>query len=190
MTVAENETYEVDNPIFKSFRVYAGSKLLANKASWDFLANEKPQFDLVTLHPSMVYGTSLVQDSAAASGTNGYIFSSIVSGATDFDALLVSVHVKNVAEAHVRALEDDIKNRSYLLSGKWTSWKELKEWSEKYYPEEAKGFKIVAKTDLKIPKTDASRAEKELGISWTEPEVMIKEVLDQQIAFLKKEGKL
>jgi nucleoside-diphosphate-sugar epimerase len=190
LSVAGDEKFDVPNPMLKSFRVYAASKLLANKATWDFLANEKPQFSLVTIHPTMVYGNSIIQDSSETGGTNAYIFGCIVNGVKGMDALLKAVHVRDVAQAHIRALDDDIKNKSYLLNGKRMDWKELREWSEKYYPEESKSFKLVSNDQPKVIQTDTSRAEKELGIEWIEPEEMIKEVLDQQISYLKKEGQL
>jgi nucleoside-diphosphate-sugar epimerase len=179
LSVSPDETYDVDNPTFKAFRIYAASKLLANKACWDFFKDENPQFELVTLHPSMVYGTNLVQESAHDSGSNGVIFNRIVNGQNGVDYALNSVHVGDVAIAHVKALDDGVKSRSYILSGKGYTWEDVREWAEKYYPEEAKGFKVVPYTDLKLPKLDASRAEEELGMEWIDPEFIIKEVLDQ-----------
>lgn len=38
---------------------YSASKKLAEKAAWDFVAQEKPQFDLATINPPMIYGKSL-----------------------------------------------------------------------------------------------------------------------------------
>lgn len=35
---------------------YRASKKLAEKAAWDFVANEKPNFDLVTVNPPFVFG--------------------------------------------------------------------------------------------------------------------------------------
>lgn len=38
--------------------IYATSKALAEKAAWDFIAKEKPQFSLVTVNPAWVTGAS------------------------------------------------------------------------------------------------------------------------------------
>lgn len=35
---------------------YRGSKVFAEQAAWDFIKKETPQFDLVTLCPSMIFG--------------------------------------------------------------------------------------------------------------------------------------
>lgn len=35
---------------------YQASKKYAEKAAWDFVANEKPNFDVVTINPPMIYG--------------------------------------------------------------------------------------------------------------------------------------
>lgn len=147
--------------------------------------DENPQFDLVTLHPSMVYGTNLVQKSVHDAGSNGVIFNRIINGQNGVDYALNSVHVGDVARAHVKVLDDSVKSRSYVLTGKDYTWKEVREWAGKHYPEEAKGFKVVPYTDVKLPKIDASRAEEELGMEWKDPEIIIKEVLDQQLAFVK-----
>lgn len=38
---------------------YSASKKLAEKAAWDFVAEQKPHFDLATINPPMIYGASL-----------------------------------------------------------------------------------------------------------------------------------
>jgi nucleoside-diphosphate-sugar epimerase len=43
---------EVHNPV----EAYLVSKELAEKAAWDFIENEKPNFTIATLTPAMVYG--------------------------------------------------------------------------------------------------------------------------------------
>lgn len=96
------------------------------------------------------------------------------------DGALLGVGVKNVAEAHVRALDDKIKSTSYLVSGKRFTWKDVVDVVEKYYPDFK--IKVESTTDVEVPLTDTSRAEKDLGIKWTEPADLIREVLDQQLA--------
>jgi len=39
--------------------VYAASKTLAERAAWDFVAKEKPAFDLTAINPSFNFGPYL-----------------------------------------------------------------------------------------------------------------------------------
>ncbi|KAK6227637.1 NAD dependent epimerase/dehydratase [Colletotrichum tabaci] len=45
-----------DEAVAERSLAYRGSKKLAEEAAWKFIAEEKPNFDLVTMNPPMVYG--------------------------------------------------------------------------------------------------------------------------------------
>jgi nucleoside-diphosphate-sugar epimerase len=149
------------------------------------MEKEKPGFALVTIHPSLVYGYNPIQQSAKEleGSSNGLFFGSIMNGAFS-DAPLLSVYIGDVADSHIRALDPKIKSgSSYLISGKPYTWKDVVETIQKYHP--GVPFKVAPNAEPKVAKTDTSKAERELGIKWAEPEKMIKEVLDQQLAYFK-----
>ncbi|KAF7545559.1 hypothetical protein G7Z17_g9087 [Cylindrodendrum hubeiense] len=47
---------EAADPAATPQDAYRGSKVFAEQEAWNFVKNEKPQFDLVTLCPSMIFG--------------------------------------------------------------------------------------------------------------------------------------
>lgn len=185
LSVDPNREYDEGNDAATAFKIYHASKLLANQACWEFFRNESPGFVLITIHPSMVYGHNLAQKSAGEieGSTNGLLFGSIMNGAQS-DFPLLSVYVGDVADAHVKALSPTFQSStSYLVSGEPMTWKDVVEVVQKNYP--TVPYKLVPDANPKVGKADTARAEKELGLQWAKPEKVIKEVMDQQLAFFK-----
>jgi len=148
------------------------------------MEEEKAHFSLVTIHPSFVYGHNIMQTSAAqvASGTNGLLWSFIMTGAGPA-ARLGCVHVRDVAEAHVKALSPSITgSTSYLLIIKPTV-KDIVDILEREYP--SLPFKLTAETKGTAALADAGKAKRELGIKFRGIEEIVREVVDQQLGFAK-----
>jgi len=182
LSVDPKGDFRAENDFATSMKVYSASKLLANQASWDFMEKEKPGFALVTIHPSLVYGKNLIQQSAKdlEGSTNGLLFSSIMNGAMS-DGALLSVYVGDVANAHVLALKPEIKSGSrYLISGRPYTWKDVVDILQKHYS--SVPYKLAAAENYPT-KVDTTRAETELGIKWASLETIITEVMNQQLAF-------
>ncbi|PWY68217.1 3-beta hydroxysteroid dehydrogenase/isomerase family protein [Aspergillus eucalypticola CBS 122712] len=167
-----------------SMNLYHASKLLANQASWDFKKTENPTFSLVTLHPAFVFGRNALQTTAEdLSGTNGLFFLTVADGKPLIN--ITAVHIDDVAEAHVKALADNIPDRSsYLLAGKKNSWKDVAEVVKKEYPH--LGFKISNDISGESWPVDTTKAEAELGMQWRSLEQMTRDVIDQQIELRSK----
>ncbi|TEY35507.1 hypothetical protein BOTCAL_0586g00020 [Botryotinia calthae] len=185
LSVDPNRDYDEGNDFMTAFKIYHASKLLANQASWEFFRNESPGFALITIHPSVVYGHNLVQQSAGEieGSTNGILFGSIMNG-THWDFPLLSVYIGDVADAHIKALDPTLESSSsYLVSGEPMSWKDVVEVVQKDYP--TVPYKLVPSINPNMAKIDTSKAEKELGLRLAKPEKFIKEVMDQQLAFFK-----
>ncbi|KAH6718953.1 hypothetical protein DL95DRAFT_385367 [Leptodontidium sp. 2 PMI_412] len=182
LSVDPKGDFKADNDFATSMKVYGASKLLANQASWDFMENEKPGFALVSIHPSLVYGKNIVQQSAKEieGSTNGLLFSSIMNGPTS-DFALLAVYVGDVAQAHVLALKPEIKSGSkYLVSGRPFTWNDVVGILEKHYA--GVPYKLVGTGDYPT-KVDTTKAETELGIEWATTETIVTEVLNQQLPF-------
>lgn len=90
------------------------------------------------------------------------------------------VHIDDVADAHIRALElPEAPLSSFLLSGKDRSWEEVLDFANKKYP--TAGFKAKAKSGDRLI-VDTSRAEAQLGFStWKEMEIQVSDVVEQQL---------
>ncbi|KAF3391746.1 hypothetical protein F1880_007446 [Penicillium rolfsii] len=173
------------NPDATPMTLYRASKLLANNATWRFRETAKPHFSLVTIHPSFVFGANLMQTSAqeVQSGSNGILWGSLMGGVPLGG--ISGVHVQDVAEAHVKALDPKIKDVSkYLLSAPQTTWKEVAKVALKAYPHI--GMKITEEVEgMPSLPTDTTKAEVELGMKWRSWDEMVRDVVDQQLGFLQ-----
>lgn len=173
-----------NNPEATAFKLYHASKLLSNNATWDFWKTAKPHYSLVSTHPFFVFGHNLVQTSSDDGiGSNGVLWKPIMTGI--LGAMSAGVHIQDVAEAHVKALDPKIPDGSkYLLAGKQSDWKGVAQIVHRDYPN--LGAKISVEAEGGLLPFDASKAEKDLGMNWRSWEQMIHEVVDQQLALAKK----
>jgi nucleoside-diphosphate-sugar epimerase len=183
-SVNENANFEdPQNPAATPMRLYVASKHLANQATWDFRATAKPHYALVTLHPAFVFGHNLVQTSADGTkmGSNRNLWNFIMTG--DPAEKITGVHVQDVAEAHIKALDPKIVDGSkYLLAGPKMTGAEIAPIVKRFYPDSG----ALVTEDIKgvsIP-TDTIKAETELRIQWRSVETMVRDMMDQQLGFL------
>lgn len=106
---------------------YCGSKKLAEKAAWEFVETEKPNFVLSTVNPVYVFGPQafdeLVKDNL---NTSSEIINNILKlKSSDAEYPQTSgyvVDVRDVAEAHIVAFEKDEtkEKRLFLTTGPFT----------------------------------------------------------------------
>ncbi|OUM52421.1 hypothetical protein BVG19_g1613 [[Candida] boidinii] len=98
-----------DNPILG----YIYSKIVAEKAAWDFIENEKPNFKLTTCLPPTAIGPQVFEELVLdkLEGSNSFIFGFIdVKEGEEFSPLFptfVSIHVRDVSEAIIKPLSTD-----------------------------------------------------------------------------------
>jgi nucleoside-diphosphate-sugar epimerase len=104
--VTAEKAVELNNPGL----AYFASKTLAEKAAWDFIAKEKPSFDLSVLLPVIVLGPSLTPVESAKDIEQGayrhvYEFINGKNATTEIDYNFYShVDVRDVARAHILAM--------------------------------------------------------------------------------------
>ncbi|CAE6469390.1 unnamed protein product [Rhizoctonia solani] len=91
---------------------YCASKVLAEKAAWEFVEKTKPTWDLATCCPSLVLGPILhqVPDPSALNTSIATLYNFLHNKESITKEMLLMpnfnfVHVRDVALAHVRALE-------------------------------------------------------------------------------------
>jgi nucleoside-diphosphate-sugar epimerase len=90
---------------------YRASKTLAEKAAWEFVKNEKPNFTLATVNPPLVFGPVVhYLQSLDALNTSNERISDIVLGkhksGIPATTIILWVDVRDVAFVHVRAMEE------------------------------------------------------------------------------------
>ncbi|MCJ1460249.1 methylglyoxal reductase (NADPH-dependent) gre2 [Mycoblastus sanguinarius] len=99
---------------------YCASKKFAEKAAWDFVEMEKPNFDVATICPPMIYGPldhDASLDHLNTSSSDIYRFmngSQKEVGPTAFPAF---ADVRDVGEAHVKAYENSQGSRWLIAAG-------------------------------------------------------------------------
>lgn len=162
--------------------IYHASKLLANNATWEFMKDRKPNFSLVTLHPAFVFGHNLRQTTEQIDGSNRVLFGTITTG--NPVGTITGVHIKDVAEAHVKALNTAVPDGSkFLLAGPKASWRDVATIVKEIYPESRFGIKEdIAGESWPV---DTTQAERVLGMKWRSLKEIVIDVVDQQLQFRK-----
>ncbi|EFQ33925.1 NAD dependent epimerase/dehydratase [Colletotrichum graminicola] len=97
---------------------YRGSKKFAELAAWDFVEQEKPHFDIVTLCPPMTFGPVVHPvDSVEGLNESNAMIWKIASGETPLPVARVPfwIDVRDLAVAHVEALlRPEVGGRRYV----------------------------------------------------------------------------
>lgn len=105
----------MDNPQV----AYVASKIAALKSGEEWVSQNKPAFDVVHIHPSFVIGRDDMTRTSKGfmSSTNSLVLDLVLGKEDAMPRMFATVHVDDVALAHVRALGQGIAgNQSFLLS--------------------------------------------------------------------------
>ncbi len=187
---------------------YYYSKTLAERAAWDFSHQEKPAFDLVTINPFLVIGPSF----GVGVNPSNQLFVDLLKGTYPGVMNLTwgFVDVRDVAEAHVRALENPRANGRYIVAGETVTMRQLVELLEKNgwgagnkLPKlgmdcaagdfavrlssylQPKGVGSYLRTHVgRVPRYDTSKARSQLGLSFRPLETSVLDTL----ADLQRQG--
>ena len=102
---------------------YQYSKTLAERAAWDLVMRKRPTFDLVAINPTMVSGPSL----GPSLNTTNRMIRDIINGAFPciMDINWGFVDVRDVAKAHILAMENETASGRYLCSAETMHMKAL-----------------------------------------------------------------
>ncbi|RDW91647.1 hypothetical protein BP5796_02812 [Coleophoma crateriformis] len=156
---------------------YRVSKTVAERWAWKFVEEEKPNFDLVTICPPLVFGpTAHELNSLLDINTSNQRFVDLVQGKWKSEILPsmgvnLWVDVRDVALAHIAAFErpDAGGKRFFCVAGKFCNLdiviaarKNFPELKDKLPSEEVTGGGYPAV----VPGYDNSRATNVLGIDW------------------------
>lgn len=162
---------------------YAASKILAHQATREFLSKNELHYTLLTFHPTFVLGDSLIQDSADnIDGINRLLFNSLFSE-KPLMAAGAWVHVRDIADAHVKALETSAKSGTeFLLSGPVISWDDTIKFVKAKYP--TLGVKLEPPF-AKGWDIDVSTADRILQLKWRSAETTVQDLIDQQLSYRK-----
>lgn len=98
---------------------YHTSKILALQRAEEFVQLEKPSFDVIHIHPTIVLGRDdlVTTPGAIDSGSNAWALGPVLGRRAGSPLPAIVTHVDDVALAHVRALDLNVPgNQSFLLS--------------------------------------------------------------------------
>lgn len=187
--VTEDHEYELNvdlNLDFETpFRAYHASKILAAKASHEFFAQEKPHFSVVSLHPTFIFGRNLLQESAKdISGSSAMLWFSL-KGPDQHIQMSNTVHISDVAQAHIKSLRPDITGyQKFLLSDEpgFKDWQDVLDFVKHRYPDEEWGN---APTPAKM-NINVNKAGKMLNMEWRSWEMQVIDTVGPQLELLRQ----
>ena len=120
---------------------YRASKTFAEKASWDFVEKEKPNFTLSTINPPLVLGPIVhYLNSLESLNTSNQRIRDIYQGKAKDEipetGTFLWVDVRDLALSHVKAIEvDAAKNKRFFVTAGYFSNKEIAQIIKKEYPQ-------------------------------------------------------
>ncbi|CAF1052741.1 unnamed protein product [Brachionus calyciflorus] len=152
---------------------YAKSKILAERAAWDFVEEKKKNgkncFELAVINPCFIMGPSLGDSSSL--GTSEKLIAGLLQGipekATEFH--IGYCDVRDVAQAHVKAaFLPQAAGHRHIIETRWASNKQAFDILKKKYANQ--GFKLTTQfesTPNPNNRSDTTRMTKVLGIKPT-----------------------
>jgi nucleoside-diphosphate-sugar epimerase len=194
-----DDTYEIPfpaGPYGNVFEAYAASKVRALVATKEFVRGNKLAWDVVHIMPAFVVGDNEMKTKAeeVCDGTVAAAFSQVLGRDSGWGPTpSTSVHVRDVAWLHVKALDEKVEgNQSFLAVSegeKGTVWEEAIEVVNRNFPKAvAKGVLLNNKpAQTKRTKIDASRTEKVFGFKFLSYEEQVKSVVEQYLTLLGEE---
>ena len=181
------KTYSEDdwNPITKeeapedAGNGYRASKTFAERAAWDFIEQENPNFSLATMCPPLVLGPIVhYLNSLDALNTSNQRIRNIIQGKAKEELPagnpFLWVDVRDLALCHVLAFEKEAeaKNKRFFITAGHFNSKQIADIVRKNFPEYREELPSESVESGDFPKDglykyDNSRVEKALGIKWT-----------------------
>ncbi|KAI0602331.1 NAD dependent epimerase/dehydratase [Biscogniauxia sp. FL1348] len=156
---------------------YRVSKTVAERTGWDFVEREKPNFDLATICPPLVFGPVVHHlNSLSAINTSNERFVQLIQGKWKSEipptGVYLWVDVRDVALAHVNAMErpEAGGKRFFITAGNFSN-RDLVAAARKNFPSLASQLPDESVKGGEYPEEgvygyDNSRATKILGIEW------------------------
>jgi nucleoside-diphosphate-sugar epimerase len=178
-----NETNRIPTPsnYETAFEAYAAGKVASLNETEAWIRKEKPSFDVINIFPGFVIGKDeMIKD--IFYGTNKEVLKP-VTGGDDGYIPSASVHVNDVAKAHVLSLDPKIAgNQGFILSSeglRGTKWDESMEIVARTFPHEVQSGVLPnnGKIVTMPVKIDESTTEKVLGLKLLSFEEQVKNVV-------------
>ncbi len=131
-----NEEHWSNPENVKNNTAYTLSKTLAEKAAWDYVKHEGAGLELTTIQPSAVIGPVMSHDYS----TSIEIVTQLLEGKLPgLPKLGFQVDVRDVADAHVRAMETpEAAGERFIVANEYLWLNEIAQFLKKEFPEKSK----------------------------------------------------
>ena len=191
-----DDTYQIPfpaGPYSHVFEAYAAGKVRALVATKEFIAQKKPEWDVINIMPSFVVGDNeMVTDPKLISdGTVSAAMAQVLGADSGWGAVpSTSIHVSDVARLQVAALDPKIEgNQSFLAVSegeRGTRWEEAIEIVNRNFPEAVKKGILPnnGTAATKRTKINSTRTEKVFGFKFQSYEEQVKSVVKQYLELL------
>ena len=174
---------------------YCASKALAEKAAFDFVTNENPQFEVSTICPPLIYGPpEHAVDDMSKLNTSAADFYRLMNGSCDQvpdTAFFAFVDVREVAEAHLRAYETDAAaGQRYLVAGGSFTYQDIVDLLRRMFPLLSNRFPAKDATPVgDVYQVSSKKAQTELGMKFRSLEEVVKDTAEALLSMEEKAGK-
>jgi nucleoside-diphosphate-sugar epimerase len=200
--MTDGEAYDEDSrtpfdegPYHHEFQAYSASKAKALIESERWMAENRPGFDLVNIHPSFIEGRDDLKLTAKSTieGTNALLLSIALGNKAASPMPGTTVHNEDVARLHVEALDPRIPAGSYIATSNnpygslnGTNWEETPAVISKLFPEALKKGLVSTEGEQKsiLVHIDNSKTEKVFGWKFQDYESQVKSVVGHYLELL------
>ncbi|KAJ9609731.1 Glycine-rich RNA-binding protein 2, mitochondrial [Cladophialophora chaetospira] len=183
------EEEAVQNPA----NAYRASKTFAERAAWDFVEKEKPNFDIATICPPLVLGpvvhylNSLDTINTSNERVRNMIQGRLKESGLPATGVFIWVDVRDVALAHVKALEvPEAGGKRFFITAGHYSNADIADIIKKDFPDLADKLPSELKSDkpADVYGIDNSRSKEVLGLKYRE----LKDTVDDTVKSLLEVG--
>lgn len=153
---------------------YRGSKTFAEKAAWEFVEKEKPNFSIATINPPLVFGPVVhYLNSLEGINTSNERFRNMIQGKMKEKlsptGTWIWVDVRDVALAHVKAMEiPEAGGKRFFTTAGYMANSDLATIIKENFPEYAAQLPAEIKSDIPadVFQIDNSRSKEVLGLNY------------------------
>jgi len=122
---------ERDGNAAEGTQVYFASKVLAERAAWEYVKKHNTHFDLTVILPGLLVGPLLnpLKDFAAVfSGSNGFLYKGVTDASAEFHFEPSVIDVRDCGLAHVLALEvPEAAGERFITVAGVKFWQEIRD---------------------------------------------------------------
>lgn len=171
---------------------WRSSKTFAEKAAWEFVAKEKPNFQISTINPPLVFGPMVhyFKSLDSINTSNERVRDMIQGNMKDKlspTGIFIWVDVRDVALAHVRAIEvPEAAGKRFFCTAGFYSNAEIADVIKKNFPDLRDRLPASYESDLDMDKKpfeiDNSRSKQVLGLKYRSIEESITDAVKSLLA--------